>query len=102
MRKSIDGLMSLVQGKWKSDPYTGHLFVFFGRSLDRVKILFFDEGGFVILYKRLEHGRFKVPRLPPGSGRICLEASDLTMLLRGIDFSKVRRPMPWRPSYSEP
>jgi len=98
MRKQIDGLSAIVQGKWKEDPYSGHLFVFISRRQDRVKILYFDHGGFVVFYKRLEAGKFRIPAVPTGSSRVRIEASDLQMLLRGIDFSRVRRNVPWMPT----
>lgn len=98
MRKAIDGLSAIVQSQWQQDPYSGHLFVFVGRRRDRVKILFFDHGGFVVYYKRLEAGRFKIPTVPTDATRVVLEPCDLAMLLRGIDFSRVRRPLPWMPS----
>lgn len=97
MRKQMDGLSAIVQGKWKVDPYSGHLFVFIGRRLDRVKILYFDHGGFVVFYKRLEAGKFRIPAVPTGSTRVQIEATDLQMLLHGIDFSRVRRDVPWMP-----
>lgn len=42
------------------DPYEGHLFVFVGKSKDKVKILFWDKNGFVLHIKRLEKGRFQL------------------------------------------
>ena len=57
MRNSIDGLMGLVRTGWGEDVYSGHLFVFVSRKGDRVKILTFSRGGFVLYYKRLETGR---------------------------------------------
>jgi len=68
LRKSIDGLAALVGAKGH-DVYSGHLYVFGGRRRDRVKILTFDRGGFVLLYKRLESGRF---RWPVAGGPRCL------------------------------
>jgi transposase len=97
MRKNIDGLAGLVQSRWKVNPYLGHLFVFVGRRRDRVKILYFDHGGFILHYKRLECGHFRLPEIPPDVTSVSLEATDLNMLLRGIDFSRVRRPVPWTP-----
>jgi len=97
MRRSIDGIFSVVQSRWKINPYLGHLFVFVGRRRDRVKILYFDTGGFVLHYKRLEAGVFRLPDIPSEASSVTLEATDLNMLLRGIDFSRVRRPMPWVP-----
>ncbi len=54
MRKSIDGLIALVRGAWGEDIYSGHLFAFVSRRGDRVKVLTWSRGGFVLLYKRLE------------------------------------------------
>jgi transposase len=97
MRRGIDGLAGVVRTVFNDDPLGGHLFVFVSRRQDRVKILLFDHGGFVTYYKRLEAGKFRVPPVPSGATRIELEAADLAMLLRGIDFSRVRRPLPWLP-----
>jgi len=98
MRKSIDGLLGLVRGTVDADPFGGHLFVFVGRSRDRVKVLFFDHGGFVVYYKRLERSRFQVRFPEAGAKHVELEATQLAMLLRGIDYSRVKQPVPWRPA----
>ena len=97
MRKSIDGLLALARTTVAADPFAGHLFVFVGRRRDRVKVLFWDRGGFVVFYKRLERLRFQV-RLPEaGAPYAELEATELAMLLRGIDYARVRRPDVWTP-----
>ena len=98
MRKSIDGLLGLVRGTVAADPYGGHLFVFIGRARDRVKVLFFEQGGFVVYYKRLERGRFHVRFPEPSATHMELEATKLAMLLRGIDFSQVKQPRLWQPA----
>lgn len=98
LRRGHDGLVTLVRSLWKADPYSGSLFVFFGRRMDRVKILFFSAGGFVVYYKRLERGRFSMPRVPEGATQIALEPASLAMLLDGIDLRSVPRPAHWRPS----
>ena len=58
MRKSIDGLCSLVMDLLEQSPQSGHLFVFYYRSRDKVKSRYRDKNGFVMHYKRLEKGRF--------------------------------------------
>lgn len=55
------------------------------------------RGGFVLLYKRLEKGRFRIPVVKPGECRAVLDATDLAMLLDGIDLARVRRPEMWSP-----
>jgi transposase len=98
LRRGHDGLVTLVRSLWKADPYSGTLFVFFGRRMDRVKILFFSVGGFVVYYKRLERGRFSMPRIPDGASQIVLEPGSLAMLLDGIDLRAVRRTTMWQPT----
>ena len=97
MRKGVDGLGSLVKQKLHKDTYSGHLFVFVSRKRNRAKILYWDAGGFVVVYKRLEKGRFKLPRYWEGQPSIQLDPAQLTMLLDGIDYSRVRRPNHWSP-----
>lgn len=94
MRKGFDGLAALVLARGL-DLYSGHLFVFLSKRRDRVKILTFDRGGFVLYYKRLERGRFKLPLLTGETVR--LDAGQLTMLLDGVDIKRVQRNCAWKP-----
>ena len=101
LRRGHDGLASLVRSTWNADPYCGTLFVFFGRSMDRVKVLFFHAGGFTIYYRRLEQGRFKIPVVPDGATCIHLDAMSLAMLLDGVDLRLVRRIPRWAPPHKK-
>jgi len=62
LRKSIDGLSVMVQQSFQMDPFSNALFLFCGRRCDRLKALYWEGDGFVLLYKRLERGRFQWPR----------------------------------------
>jgi transposase len=62
MRKSIDGLAALVKEKFDMDPFAETLYMFCGRRCDRIKVLLWEGDGFVLLYKRLENGKFQWPR----------------------------------------
>lgn len=62
MRKSIDGLAGIVQQNFKLNPFQNNLFLFCGRRKDRLKALYWEGDGFVLLYKRLERGSFQWPR----------------------------------------
>lgn len=62
MRKSIDGLAALVQEYFKMDPFSPALYIFCGRRCDRIKALLWEGDGFLLLYKRLENGKFQWPR----------------------------------------
>lgn len=97
LRRGHDGLAALVRTQWKLDVFAGHLFVFLGRRLDRCKVLFWDRGGLVLYYKRLERGRFRSPRVSPDGRAAEMDATELAMLLDGIDVKQVRRPRHWEP-----
>lgn len=97
MRKGFDGLASLVKLQGE-DVYSGHLFAFASKRLDRIKILTWDNGGFVLFYKRLEKGRFRMPRWAGTETSVQLDGAQLSMLLDGIDMNMVRRPPKWKPS----
>lgn len=62
LRKGIDGLASIVQKQFQLDPFTNTLFLFCGRRRDRLKALYWEGDGFVLLYKRLEAGAYQWPR----------------------------------------
>lgn len=62
MRKAIDGLAAIVQQNFKLDPFSNSLFLFCGRKANRLKALYWEGDGFVLLYKRLENSRFQWPR----------------------------------------
>ena len=102
LRRGHDGLVAIVRSEWRLDPFAGHLFVFLGRRLDRIKILAWDRNGFVLYYKRLSQGRFRMPRVPEGAQRIEMDATTLAMLLDGIDVKYVRRPSAWSPPAALP
>ena len=83
-RKNMDTLALLVRSELGANPLSGAMFVFFNRGLDKVKILQYDRHGFWLCYKRLERGRFVLPKLA------LLTYLDLQLILEGIDLS-VRR-----------
>lgn len=62
LRRGIDGLAAMVQQEFSLDPLTNTLFLFCGRRRDRIKTLYWEGNGFVLLYKRLESGSFQWPR----------------------------------------
>ena len=91
MRCSFDRLAELAASVTGQDPLGGHLFLFRSRGGDRLKILYWDTDGYALWYKRLEEGTFKLPRLDAQSKSVELRASELAMLLDGIDLKSVKR-----------
>ena len=97
MRNGIDGLRAVVERTLEKDPMSGHLFVFVGKSKDKVKILFWDRNGFVLYLKRLEQGRFQMPIVDERRGHVEMDPAQLSMLLGGIDLN-AKRIRAWTPS----
>lgn len=90
LRRGFDGLAALTEQVLCHDPLSGHLFVFWNRRRDRVKVLFWDRGGYVLWYKRLERGRFRFPTSAEASS-VEMEAGELLLLLEGIELRGARR-----------
>jgi transposase len=98
LRKGFDALAGLVTTAFAQDPTSGHLFV--NRRRDRLKILYWDRDGLAIWYKRLETGSFQIPVASAEAVSIEMTATQLSLILSGIDLRSARqrkryqRPMP--------
>ena len=93
LRCGIDGLSSLVQQQFQLDPFTNTLFLFCGRRRDRIKGLYWEGNGFVLLYKRLESGNFQWPRKE--SEAKALSPQQYRWLMEGlsVDQPKAHKPV---------
>ena len=91
MRRGFDTLAACVKEFLKHDPFSGNLFLFVGRGKDRLKILYWDGDGFALWYKRLEEGAFKLPAVKNAGASVELKATELAMLLEGIDLKSIKR-----------
>ena len=89
MRKSFDSLAMQVQCVIKQDPLSGYLFVFRNKRGNSLKLLYWDRDGYAIWYKRLEKGTFNIPANIPDDYQ--LEHHQLSMMLAGMDFTKIQR-----------
>lgn len=99
LRRGFDGLSSATRTIIGGDPLSGHLFVFINRRRNRMKILLWESTGFLLLYKRLERGTFILPSAPlPGQRHIMMSASELLLLLEGLDLRGAKRRARWRRS----
>lgn len=87
-RNGFDGLCAVVREQFREDPLSGHLFLFFNRRRDRIKILVWDQNGFWLLYKRLEQGTFE--RIAGEGEKIEIDRARLAMLLDGIETKSSR------------
>ena len=91
LRKGFDALAELVRQHLRDDPLSGHVFVFRNRRSDRIKLLYWDTDGFVIVYKRLEAGVFRFPAAAEGQASVTVRAAELAMLLDGVDWQNAKR-----------
>jgi len=93
LRRGIDGLAAIVQSQYALDPFTNTLFLFCGRRRDRIKALYWEGNGFVLLYKRLESGSFQWPR--NGDEARELTPQQYRWLMEGlqVDQPKAHRPV---------
>ncbi|RSB21754.1 IS66 family insertion sequence element accessory protein TnpB [Enterobacter cloacae] len=89
MRCSFNGLAAKVQNTLRTDPFSGHLFIFRGRRGDMIKVLWADRDGLCLFTKRLECGRFVWP--VTRDGKIHLTPAQLSMLLEGINWKRPQR-----------
>ena len=92
LRKGFDGLSGVVRNILEADPLSGHLYVFLNKRRNLAKVLWWDRSGFWILYKRLERGTFTMP-VPstPTSSVVRMRASELMLILDGIDLRDAKR-----------
>jgi transposase len=91
MRKSFDGLSGIVRSQFGREPNDGSLFLFINRRRDRLKILHWEEGGFVLWYKRLEAGTFETITSHNDQSVVTIDATELNMLLSGISLQSIKR-----------
>jgi transposase len=86
-RKGAEGLAALVREDMKSDPFSGAVYVFRAKRVDRIKLIFWDGTGMCLFAKRLEGGAFRWPNLRDGVMR--LSAAQFSALLEGLDWRRV-------------
>ncbi len=91
LRKGFDGLSGLVRNELLRDPLSGDAFIFINQRRNLLKLLVWDQSGFVIYYKRLESGTFEIPAKKNGSKSIVIGREELVMILEGISLEKVKR-----------
>ncbi len=94
-RKQIDGLAALCESKLGEEPLDGTLFLFRNRRRTALKGLMWTSGGFTLVYKKLEQGRFQ---WPTGEGaKTFVTRAELAALLEGLDLTHARRLRRWNP-----
>ena len=98
MRKSFEGLCAAVEAVFQRSVLDGHLFLFINKRRDRIKALWWDRDGLVIVYKRLEAGVFELPATAADQSHVTLDGTALAMLLGGVPLTTPRRKRYQRPA----
>lgn len=94
-RRQINGLAAVVECVLEEPPLDGTLFCFTNKRKDAMKMLMWTHGGFLLMHKKLERGRFRWPAVE--ADRATLTVAELSALLEGIDLSRCRRLSRWNP-----
>ncbi len=98
LRKGFDALAAATREIIRENPLSGHWFVFVNRRKNRLKVLVWEPSGYLILYKRLERGCFCLPTTPVlGARHVEIEATELGLMMEGIDLRGARRRARWEP-----
>jgi transposase len=94
MRKSFDGLCGLVTNHLHKNPSSGDVYIFLNKPRNRIKLLRWEQGGFVLFYKRLEKGTFELPPNKEISGKsIAIDYGELAMIITGISLKNAKKRM---------
>lgn len=91
MRKGINGLYNVVKGEMELSPVSGDVFIFFSKTRKTVKLLKWDDDGFILYQKRLEEGSFEAPRFNHAAHRYELSWDTFSFIMRGVSLKSVRR-----------
>jgi transposase len=98
LRKSFEGLSNEVRAVLSADPMSGHVFIFLNRRRTQMKMLVWTRGGYTIVHKRLERGRFTIAgKLDTAATRVEIDTHELAMLLEGLEVATVRAARRWNP-----
>lgn len=91
MRASFDTLAAVVKDVLHEEPQSGALYVFVGKRPTRVKVLWWDRNGYVLLYKRLHRALFAAPQAASGATKVNIDGAALQQLLSGVAREEKRR-----------
>lgn len=91
MRKGFNGLSGLVRNELGKNPLGGDVFIFVNRRRNRMKLLVWESGGFVLYYKLLENGTFELPSTAAGELSCGISWSDLVLILEGVALKSIKK-----------
>lgn len=91
MRKSFDGLSGIVQNELGRNPLCGDVFLFINKKRDKIKLLHWDTGGYILYYKRLEEGTFELPSYDISDVSISISYTQMVMIIDGLSIKNIHQ-----------
>lgn len=91
MRKSFNALSGLIVSHMHGNPTSGEAYIFINKRRNQIKILRWEEGGFILYYKRLEQGTFEIPDYDEKTSSFKMEYSQLLLMIEGISFKNIKK-----------
>lgn len=89
MRKGFDGLSGLVSEHMRRNPMDGEVYIFINKRREKMKLLVWEPGGFMLYYKRLEQGTFELPKTQDNQSHIDIKWETLMLMISGIRLEKI-------------
>jgi transposase len=89
MRKGFNGLSGIVSNILEDNPRSGEVFIFINKTRDKIKLLQWQDSGFVLYYKRLEQGTFELPQYEELEGIIVLSYTKMAMMVDGLSIKNI-------------
>lgn len=91
MRKSFNGLSGIVENELERQPSYGDVFLFINKRRDKIKLLHWSAGGYILYYKRLESGTFELPDYDVSSTSISISYTQMVMIVDGLSIKNIQR-----------
>jgi transposase len=91
MRNGFDGLSGIIRTKIGMDPMDESVYIFINNRRDKMKMLVWEYGGYMIYYKRLERGTFEIPKPEGEKKRIEMTWEKLIMMIKGLKIIRKKR-----------
>ena len=89
MRKGFDGLSGLIRSQMNRNPMDGEVYIFINKRRDKMKLLVWEPGGFMLYYKRLEQGTFELPKVAQDQDHIHIKWETIMLMISGIRLEKI-------------
>ena len=90
MRKGFNALCGVVRSQMKRNPLSGDVYIFVNSARTTIKLLHWERGGLVIYHKRLEQGRFALPKFDEKTQSYILAYHQLVMMVEGISALQIK------------